>query len=1362
MTDLVRCGLAFSTPEEFRAAFVARGAGRCFVPYPDELLDGQVVIVDATVGDHARLEVSGVVLQPDFDESGNIGVLVQLDEASAAAVKTLDSKLASPTSTTEPMEVFATTRFRARTGKMSSAAPQLATPSDEGEEPLLEPGTMVDERFAIEAHVASGGMGDVYRANHVHLKRAVALKLLKRIFASDPEMWARFKREAELVSQLESQHVVRVFDFGQTKGGQPYLAMEYVDGPTLDEVVAKGPLSPGHATRVLRQVCEGLAEAHALGVIHRDLKPPNIILGHKRDGAEVAKILDFGIARLADRGHRAGGERLTQLGIVVGTPSYLSPEQALADELDERTDIYALGCVAYELLTGRPPFVADDLRKVISLHLTAAPAEPSARRPELAQHPALCAVVLKALAKEKDRRFQTVKELAAALEAAAGGVAPAPSAPPRAPPVEEWAEAPAPMAPEDWPPPSVAAAPPQAPTPELSAAADDFFSTVGGQPLAPSSSPSGLRTSAEALQGLVDGDVLRRLQHARDTLPPSPTAGVTVFLEVMGPPPGSALARLCLGRALEAAAEAGAFVDGVDEDGALLGFATREQVPSGRALKAVLAMRDAVVDAGLAAEPPARASIRAAVVPATIDPDETPLCGPARARARQLAARFKAGELVCAASLGEEAQDAVDLSPVGDACLLTGRRARNKRTAAEPLARGPVLEALDRRIASFAQGVVASVLVRGAPGAGRSTLAHEVAARARQKSLVAVVAHSPDGPGGTPFGALASLLCATCGVPLEHRAARLRGALAQLKLQPEDLEAALVLAGVTQLPQPLTAGQAVQALRAVLKAGAAERPVVLLFDGLEEMDEQSLEAFRELVSRPATRELIIGLGDAAVAERCGGVPGVDLPLLSPAEMSRLAAAYLDAVPGPRLQALLAAQAQGLPGVALDWLWWLDDRGSLSVSGKTIELVDSVPDLTPQKLLSARIAALPLEAQRVLEAAALGGETFDGPQLSTAFPRATPAAFQVVVNSRFVRPTSNRRWRFNSLAGRQAVLARASPERAAMHRRLAAALIEQGRADASSVELAVVARHLTRGGDGPRAAQVWKHAADAALARRVPRDAVVALRGLAQALALVPASPEAVRARVDALARAAGMALSAQDAATARAVVDDAAALEKALPAPSPELALSVARVHRSEARRARATEALQRALQLAKGTPLMALVEAERAESREQEGDLDQAAQAFESALSWAEQAKELARWHGEVDLPARLLARLAAVKLQKRDVETARKLLDQSLARWKTSGWAPAEARVLANQGTALAAAKQFEPAAKAFEAAAAAAARSGDLLFRARALLQQARALTRHDSASARAKAVAAEARKVCTAVGWDQGRTEAASLA
>ncbi|MEW6430263.1 MAG: protein kinase [Myxococcota bacterium] len=1368
MSDLVRCGLAFNTADEFRAAFVARGEGRCFVPYPDELREGQVLIVDATVGEGARLEVSGVVLSPDFDERGNIGVLVQLDEASAAAVRTLDAKLDAPAD--GPVEVFATTRFRMRTGKLSAAA-QLATgpePGADDEAPLLEPGTMVDERFAIEAHVASGGMGDVYRANHVHLKRAVALKLMKRVLAQDPEMWGRFKREAELVSQLESAHVVRVFDFGQTKDGQPYLAMEYVEGPTLDVLLEKGPLAPEHAAQLLLQVCEGLAEAHALGVIHRDLKPPNIIVGRKRDGAEVAKILDFGIARLADRGEAKGSEKLTQMGIVVGTPAYLAPEQALADELDERTDIYALGCVGYELLTGRPPFVADDLRKVISQHLTAAPADPVTKRPELAKHQALCAVVLKALAKEKDKRFQSVKALADALKAAVAGQAP--EAPPpslaREAPPDEWSEggAPAaPMSPDDWPPPSVAPSPlPAAAPPERLASADDFFATVGGPPLSPGSSPSGIR--AEALKGAVDDEVLRLLQHVRDALPPTPTPGVALLVEVLGPPPGSPLAKACLGRALFAASRAGAFLDTADEDGALLGFAAPELVPAGRALKALVAMRDAVADAGLRATPPAKASIRAVAVAATFDPDQSPLCGGAQARLRQLIARFKAGDLACEKLVATKAADAVDLAAAtSELVLVTGGRTRNKRTASEIIGRGAVLEALERRLASFAQGVVAPVLVRGEAGAGRSTLAHEVATRARKQSLAAVVAHSPEGPGGDPFGALVSVVCAVAGVPLEHRAARLRAALGALKLPPDEMEAALALAGVTQLPSPLTAGQAVHALRAVVKAGSAERPVVLLFDGLEEMDEQSVEAFRELVTRPAARELTIGLGaPGASADRFAAVPAIDLPALTPSEMNRLVSVYLDAAPGPRLQAVLAEQARGLPGAVLDWLWWLDDRGSLVVSGQSVELQDSVPELSPERLLEARLAALPLDARRVLEAAALGGETFDGPHIATAWPRATPAAFQLAVASRFVRPTGNRRWRFASLSARRAVLAAASPERPAMHLRLAGALIEQGRADPASVDPAVVARHLTQAGDGARAAQLWKHAVDAALARRVPRDAVTAMKGLAAALALLPQSPESTRARVDTLARAAGTALSAQDAAAARALVDDAAALEKLLSAPSPELALSLARVHRSEARRARATEALNRAAQLAKGTPLLALVEAERAESREQEGDLDQASAAFEAALSWAEQARELARWHGEVDLTARLLARLAAVRLQRRDLETARRLLDQSLARWRVTAWAPGEARVLANLGTTLAAGRQFEAAARAFEAAAAAAARSGDLLFRARVLVQQARALKKHDASSAQAKAVAAEARRLSAALGWDQGRAEAAAMA
>jgi eukaryotic-like serine/threonine-protein kinase len=189
------------------------------------------------------------------------------------------------------------------------------------------------------------------------------------------------------------------------------------------------------AVTLLGQVCEGLAEAHALGIVHRDLKPPNIMLGRRRDGKVVAKILDFGIARLA----AAGQEKLTATGAVVGTPSYLAPEQAQGGDIDARTDLYALGCVAYELLTGRVPFQAESLARLILMHLQERPRPLEAFRPSLGEWPALSAVVLKALEKDPTARFESVTAFAQALERAVTPEAPMVAA--EAPPEHEagWA-----------------------------------------------------------------------------------------------------------------------------------------------------------------------------------------------------------------------------------------------------------------------------------------------------------------------------------------------------------------------------------------------------------------------------------------------------------------------------------------------------------------------------------------------------------------------------------------------------------------------------------------------------------------------------------------------------------------------------------------------------------------------------------------------------------------------------------------------------------------------------------------------------------------------------------------------------------
>lgn len=1350
MNEPVRCGLSCATVEEFRAAFVARGPGVCFVAYPDELEEGQPVVLDVVVAERAQLAIEGIVKAPDFDERGNTGVLVTLSETSVEAVRALDASLDGP----QVPELYAPTRHKAPTVKMVGGVVK----TEPGEEPQLEPGATIDERFRIEAHLATGGMGDVYRANHIHLKRPVALKLLRRAFASDADMWARFQREAELVCQLESPHVVRVFDFGRTEDGQPYIAMEYVEGLTLDKELEKGPLPPTRAVALLAQVCEGVAEAHALGVIHRDLKPANLIIGRRRDGTELVKVLDFGIARLADKGERTEKQRLTQLGIVVGTPAYLAPEQALADDLDARTDVYALGCVAYELLTGRPPFVSDELARVISMQLTATPAPLESVNPALAQHPGLGAAVLKALAKERRHRFASVHDFAQALSrglASAAEASPAPS-----PPAEEaWPPAPPVAAPatELWPPPTEGA--PGAPASVLpSSEVDDFF----GDTARGAGWSKGDEAQPALLEALATPAVVSALEAARRAVSDEVPRALFAWIEVLGIPAGSEARGPCHAQVLAAAAAFGGFLEELRDDGLLVGFAARERLPVARAALAMTSMRDGVALEAARLEVPAK--VRAGLIAAPWHRGTSGrLADEADQRARALVAHVQPGHLVVERALASELTGVLDVTGTAgsEAATLGARRPPPRRGAPELLGRQGILEMLDRRLAGLDQGVVAPLVVRGAAGAGRTAVVQEVAARARKRSMVVAVASAFPSWQRTPHAAVAALVCAACGVPFERRARLLAPALAALELPASLLEAVLVVAGVSQLPVPFTAGQAAHALRGVLRAGAKERPVVLLVDGLEHLDEPSLETFAELVARPASRELTIGFASTAMPQdRLGGVVTAELPPLSAAEVGRLVVGALGAAPGPRLALWLAEHAADLPGPLHEGLALLEDLGALRLTGAAVELADDPPALDPAALLRARLDVLPFEAARVLEAASCQGESFDLTDVSTAWPKVSQRALQQVASARLLTPLTGRRWTFSSPRVLEAVLAAPSPERPAMHGRLALALVEQGKADAASVDSLEVARHFLLAHDGMRAAALYQHAADVAVARRSPRDLVRALKGLSDALGLTRALEVSAR-RVECLSRAAACALVAQDAGWARALVDEARALSSDAALASAELSLSLARVLRSEARRAKATEALEEAARLAAGSALKALVDVELGEAKEQAGDVVGAMVTYEAALLGAEAAAAIAPWHGEIELAARIEARLAALSLQRKDLVTARRLFESSAARWLAASFPAGQARALLNLATSAALMKDLPFAVGCFHAASEAAARSGDFLFQARCLLQEAKAARKQDPASAAARAAATEARRLAVALGWEQGRQEAGQL-
>ncbi len=266
--------------------------------------------------------------------------------------------------------------------------------------------------YTLVRKLGAGGMGEVYLAEHRLLKRPCAVKLVRPDQAADPQQLRRFEREVQATAGLTHPNAIQVFDYGHTPDGTFYYAMEYVPGLNLQELVKRhGPLPPGRVVYLLRQVCGALREAHATGLIHRDIKPANVIVCNRGGIPDLAKLLDFGLVRDVS----GGGAELTQDGIISGTPAYMAPEQASGARVDARADIYALGGLAYFLLTGRPPFTGPSAMKVLAAQMYEAPAPPSQYGPDVPAD--LEAVVLRCLAKSPPDRFPDVASLEVALAA---------------------------------------------------------------------------------------------------------------------------------------------------------------------------------------------------------------------------------------------------------------------------------------------------------------------------------------------------------------------------------------------------------------------------------------------------------------------------------------------------------------------------------------------------------------------------------------------------------------------------------------------------------------------------------------------------------------------------------------------------------------------------------------------------------------------------------------------------------------------------------------------------------------------------------------------------------------------------------
>jgi eukaryotic-like serine/threonine-protein kinase len=269
-------------------------------------------------------------------------------------------------------------------------------------------------KYRVEATLGFGGMGLVLRAHNLALDETVAIKLLREDVQIDDEHVERFLREAKAAVRLKSEHVARIRDVGTLEDGRPYMVMELLDGLDLGRLlVDQGSVEPSRAVDFVLQACDAIAEAHALGIVHRDIKPTNLFVTQRRDGSELLKVLDFGISKA-----QSGAElSLTQTSSVLGTPAYMSPEQMRsARTVDPRTDIWALGTVLYELVEGRAPFEATNFAELCVM-VTLEPFAPLSKAPELT------AVIERCLAKSIEDRYQNVAELAADLESFAPDLA---------------------------------------------------------------------------------------------------------------------------------------------------------------------------------------------------------------------------------------------------------------------------------------------------------------------------------------------------------------------------------------------------------------------------------------------------------------------------------------------------------------------------------------------------------------------------------------------------------------------------------------------------------------------------------------------------------------------------------------------------------------------------------------------------------------------------------------------------------------------------------------------------------------------------------------------------------------------------
>jgi serine/threonine-protein kinase len=293
-----------------------------------------------------------------------------------------------------------------------NATQDLLTMDEDGQPYSTLIGKTIDGKYLVQSVLGEGGMAIVYRAHHLQMERVVVIKVMQGWLTSNKTSVERFEREGKLTAKLNHPNIVAVYDVGSIDGREPYIVMEYIKGEALaDRIHNGGPLDFDTTANIIIQICRGLEEAHSSGIIHRDLKPDNVLLQVKSDRPDWVKIVDFGISNMIQ-----GAKRLTKTGRMVGTPEYIAPEQLKDKPIDIRTDLYAVGIMIFEMLTGRVPFDGESAESILMKHLLEEPVPMATIRPELAGENPFDPIVAKLLKKAPEERYQTAEELRHVLE----------------------------------------------------------------------------------------------------------------------------------------------------------------------------------------------------------------------------------------------------------------------------------------------------------------------------------------------------------------------------------------------------------------------------------------------------------------------------------------------------------------------------------------------------------------------------------------------------------------------------------------------------------------------------------------------------------------------------------------------------------------------------------------------------------------------------------------------------------------------------------------------------------------------------------------------------------------------------------